>query len=189
MRLSLELGIRYVGFGLVCSNCGTVRETTRYVIRNAATEELLQEFLLCDACQDKGFVIRFKPILANVGDYMRARRVRISQRLERGLAEDVGGKVQPGSGNKDAKGDVRIVGTWRLEHKYTDSLKSYTLLLRDLSAVIRHANLAGEWPAMVLTFRAVSRKFAVLPYELFLEFVERLRGKDKEPAEKNKRSR
>lgn len=183
MRTSLELGIRYVGFGLVCSNCGRVRETTRYVLRNEATEELLQEFRLCDACQDKGFVIRFKPFINQAEDFIRARRVKISQKLERGLAKDVGGKVQPGSGNKDAKSDVRIVGAWRLEHKFTDSVKSYTLLVRDLSAVIRHANLAGEWPALVLTFRALARKFAILPYELFLEFVEKLRGEEKKQAE------
>lgn len=175
MNVELELAIRYVGFGLSCSNCGRLRETTRYVLQNKRLGNILQEFRLCDACQDKGYVISFVPVPVDFKDKMRARRVRISRELERGLAKDVHGKVQPGSGNQDAKADVRVIGEWRLEHKYTDSVKSYTLLLRDMSAVIRHGNMSGEWPGLVLNFRKVGRKFITLPYELFLEIVERLR--------------
>jgi len=57
--MAFELVIRYLGFGERCSNCGRVRETTRYTIRQK--EAQLQQFKLCDGCQDKGFVIRFDP--------------------------------------------------------------------------------------------------------------------------------
>ena len=176
MSAELSLAIRYTGYGLTCSNCGRLRETTSYTLSKSRTEELLQEFRLCDKCQDEGFVINFRTNLYGVTDHRAARRVRISQNLEKALAADVHGKVQPGSGNQDEKADVRVIGEWRMEHKYTDSAKSYTLQVRDLAAIVSHANMAGEWPALVLTFRKLNRKFVTLPYELFLELIGRLRG-------------
>jgi hypothetical protein len=172
--MSLELVIRYLGYGERCSNCGRVRETTRYTLRQQ--EDQLEQFKLCDACQDRGFVIRFnaKPIRVDQTKD-RKRRIKISRKLEKGVAEDLGGQITLGSGNRDTKADVRKVDEWRIEHKYTDKL-SFTLLISDLAAVIRHANRAAEWPAMVLNFRKAKRKFAIIPYELFLEIVEKIRG-------------
>lgn len=174
--MSLELVIRYLGFGERCSNCGRTRETTRYTIRQGDVH--LQELRLCDACQDEGFVIRFSPAKAasTVTKSDRKRRIKISRKLEREVAEDIGGKTQPGSGNQDAKADVRKVDEWRIEHKYTDSVLGYRVQTEDLNTVIKHANMAGEWPALVLNFRRLKRKFAIVPYELFLEIVEKLRG-------------
>lgn len=172
--MDLDLVIRYLGFGERCSNCGQVRETTRYTIRQGETR--LQQFRLCDKCQDKGYVIKFTVRPASTMKSERRRRVKISRRLEKGLAADVGGKVQPGSGNQDEKSDVRAIDEWRLEHKYTESVKGYRVLTDDLSAVIRHANMAGERPGLVLTFRRLARKFVIIPYETFLEIVEKLRG-------------
>jgi len=177
MAVELELGIRYVGFGLSCYNCGKVRETTRYILRNAQTSELLQEFRLCDQCQDTGHVIKFSMKSVDPSASKRAaRRIRLSRSMERGLANDVGGEVQPGSGNQDDKDDVRVHGEWRFEHKYTDSNKSYTLHVSDLAAVARHAKLSGEKPGLVLNFRKLGKKFVTLPYDLFLEIMEKLRG-------------
>jgi hypothetical protein len=107
-----------------------------------------------------------------------ARRVKLSRNMERGLALDVGGVVQPGSGNGDDKDDVRVHGEWRFEHKYTDSVKSYKLEATDLAAVARHAKLAGEKPALVLNFRKLGKRFVTLPYDLFLEIMEKIRGKN-----------
>ena len=173
--MKMELVIRYLGFGKQCAGCGRVRETTRYVIRQE--DENLQEFLLCDACQDKGFVIGFEPRTPRANS-MRdlRRRIKVSRKLEKEVAHDLGGKVQPGSGNQDAKDDIRKIDEWRVEHKYTESTKGFRLLVENLASVVRHANLAGEWPALVINFRRVGRKFAVIPYELFLEFVEKLRA-------------
>jgi hypothetical protein len=173
--MTFELVVRYLGFGERCSNCGKVRETTRYTIRQK--EVLLQQFRLCDACQDRGFAISFNPKPNHVErSNDRKRRIKISRKLERGVAEDLGGRTTPGSGNRDVKADIRKVDEWRIEHKYTESLKGYRILVDDLSAIIKHANLAGEWPAMVLNFRKLKRQFAIIPYELFLEIVEKLRG-------------
>lgn len=172
----LELFIKYVGFGARCSNCGAVRETTRYSIRRGDDE--LQSFKLCDRCQDKGFTIKFNP---KSKDAMwaadRRRRIKKSRKLEQDLAADMKGKVQPGSGNQDDKADVRVVDEWRMEHKYTESVKGYRLLVSDLARVIQHGNMAGEWPALVLNFVKLKRRFAILPYEVFLEIVEKVRGK------------
>lgn len=173
--MKLELAIRYVGMGERCSHCGRVKDTTRYTLRQG--DELLQQFLLCDDCGDSGYVIQFEPKVKadTAGRKQRKKRIRISRKLEQGLAADVGGKVQPGSGNQDAKGDVRVFGEWRLEHKYTDSVQGYRVKVDDLSTVIHHANVAGEWPGLVVCFRRLNRMFTVLPYELFQEIVEKLR--------------
>jgi len=173
--MKLELVIRYLGFGKRCGGCGRIRETTRYELKRG--EESLKEFLLCDSCQDKGFLIDFD-VKSGVRESVstRRRRIKISQQLEREVAHDIGGKVQPGSGNQDAKADIRKVDEWRIEHKYTDSVSGYRLAAEDLAAIVRHANLAGEWPAMVINFRKLARRFAVIPYELFLELMENFRG-------------
>ena len=175
--IKLDLAVRYVGFGKSCSSCGQVRETTHYILQNAINGDVLQDFRLCDKCQDKGHVIRFDvTVSADTNRARGARRVRISRELERGLARDVGGKVQPGSGNQDDKDDVRVFGEWRLEHKYTDNCRSYALHASDLLAVVRHAKLSGEKPALVLNFRKLGKKFVTVPYELFLELMEAFRA-------------
>jgi hypothetical protein len=172
--MNLKLVIRYLGFGKRCSGCGRVRETTSYEIRQG--EKRLQGFLLCDACQDRGHIVRFQlkePSTVTPTD--RRKRIKISRKLEQGVAKDIGGRTTPGSGNKNVKAEVRKIDEWRLEHKYTDNPKGYTLKVEELGALVRHANLAGEWPGLVVDFRKVNRKFVTIPYELFLAIVERLR--------------
>ena len=172
-----ELVIRYVGRGDRSRGCGRLRETTRYTVRKKGSEAILQQFNLCDQCQDQGYAIQFDvPQLdGRAGGAIRRRQMRISRKLERELAVDVGGKITPGSGNQDTKHDVRKVGEWRLEHKYTDSVTGYRMLVKDLQSVVMHGNLAGEWPGLVTNFRKLGRKFVTLPYELFLEMVDRVR--------------
>ena len=173
--MKVDLVIRYLGFGERCSSCGRVRETTRYTLRQGEVE--LQQFLLCDKCQDAGYVINFepkRPSTTTVKD--RRRRIKISRQLEQGVAEDIGGRTTPGSGNQDVKADIRKMGEWRLEHKFTDSMKGYRVLIDDLAAVVRHANLAGEWPGLIINFRRLKRQFAIVPYELFLAIVEKMHG-------------
>lgn len=175
--MAVDLVIRYLGFGERCSHCGKVRETTRYTLRQGDTQ--LQQFKLCDGCQDKGFVISFNPNPKPGpvdGVRERRKRVKLSRKLERNVAEDLEGRVTPGSGNKDTKADIRKIGEWRIEHKYTKNVKGYNMLVDDLRAIIRHANMAGEWPAMVVNFQKLKRQFTILPYELFLGIVEKLRG-------------
>ena len=176
----LELFLKYVGHGLKCMKCGRVRETTRINLRQG--DETLQEFRICDACLNKGVVIKFTPKtvesrrqkLRSKKD--RKRRVSLSRQKEKALAADVGGEVQPGSGNmKGAGADVRRVGEWRLEHKFTDSKSGFRVTVDMLDAVIRHGNMAQEWPGLVFNFNKLNRSFVTLPYEVFLELVERVR--------------
>lgn len=169
----MELIIRFVGYGLRCNNCGRMRNTTRYQLKEDGT--VFKEFLLCDECQDQGYTLRFrKPEPPTRDKSSLQRQVKISRKMEAELARDIDGKRQPGSGNGDAKGDVRKIGQWRLEHKFTDGVYGYQLKVKDLSTIIRHANMAGEWPALVVAFRQLKRKFAVIPYEVFIEIVEKL---------------
>jgi hypothetical protein len=174
--IKLELVVRYLGYGERCSHCGKVRETTRYTLRQGETQ--LQQFKLCDACQDSGFAIAFHPKPeSTVLEKDRKRRVKISRKLERNVAEDIQGTTTPGSGNRDTKADIRKFGEWRIEHKYTGNTSVFRLLVEDLRSIIHHANRAGEWPAMVINFQKLKRQFAVLPYELFVGIVEELSGR------------
>jgi len=172
--MAVELVVRYVGYGLKCNGCGKRRETTRYTLRESKDESTLDEFLLCDTCQSDGYVIEFRYKPPSGSDLIRKRRIQRSEKMEAELADDVGGKRQPGSGNQDAKADVRIMGRWRIEHKFTDNATEYKLRTSDLNAVIQHANSAGEWPAMIISFTRQKRKFAVLPYEVFRHMMESL---------------
>ena len=179
---NLSLLVKFQGDGFNCSNCGRMRPSTKYLLRNQ--DEVLSRFCLCDECQDKGYDVRFTP-RSEVNDrrwsddherqerLLRKRRVTLSRKMETGVAEQVGGRRQPGSGNTShAKGDVRKMDHWRLEHKFTDSLSGYRLLVADLAAVVSHANLVGEWPGLIVAFRKLKRDFVVIPYELFLWVVE-----------------
>ena len=170
-----ELVIRHVGRGDRCNGCGRLRETTRYTIRKK--DQMLQQFNLCDGCQDGGYSIQFDvpQMDGRTAGAVRRRQMRVSRKLEKELAHDVGGRTTPGSGNQDTKHDVRKVGEWRLEHKYTDSVSGYRMLVRDLRSVVAHGNLAGEWPGLVVNFRKLGRKFVTIPYELFLEMVDKVR--------------
>jgi hypothetical protein len=108
------------------------------------------------------------------GEKRRRKRInKISRRLEAGVARDVGGYVTPGSGNRDDKNDVRKFGQWRIEHKFTDNSKSYSLTVQTMNSVVEHAELTGERPALVLDFRKLAKRFVVLTYDTFLEIVEK----------------
>jgi len=74
-----------------------------------------------------------------------------SPRQEKELAERLGGKRTPGSGNKDMKGDVRVKGITRIETK-TTTKKSYSLTLLDVCKIETAGLSAGEVPAMVIEF-------------------------------------
>jgi hypothetical protein len=180
----VELVVRYLGYGERCSGCGHTKETTRFTIRKG--ELLLSQYLLCDSCQDHGYVVKFTiPDERPDGKFERKRRVKLSRKLEMGVARDIGGYTTAGSGNQDEKADIRKIDEWRIEHKYTSSVMGYRLETKQLDAVIKHANMTGERPALLVDFRRLARKFVVIPYETFLEIVEKLR----ESASKHRRPR
>lgn len=183
MKHLIELVHRFIGFGKRCTACGKLASTTRATLRHGKSEELIQQYLICDKCSIEGIVIRFEfddGEGKETGKKERRQRVKISRKLETELALDIGGKVQPGSGNKDEKGDVRVMDEWRVEHKYTDSVSGFRLSVIDLNTIIKHANVAGEMPALVVNFRRLGkRKFVIVPYEVFIQLKELARESNK----------
>lgn len=85
---------------------------------------------------------------------------------ERDIAEEFGGRTQPGSGNQaGAKGDVRLRGELRIEAKFT-LYASYRLQLDDLYKVAGEATF-GELPVLLIDFlepgiRKLRDRFAVI---------------------------
>lgn len=76
---------------------------------------------------------------------------RRSPKQEASLAKTLGGRVTPGSGNKDVKGDVRIRGMARIEAK-TTSNKSFSVTREIINKIETTAVNAGEMPVIVVEF-------------------------------------
>ncbi len=107
--------------------------------------------------------------------------------MEASLAKRMGGKAQPASGSSRLsgfKGDIRKVGAWRVEHKFTDALKEWKLKLGDLAKITALAMDADEYPALVVEFSRAHASFATIPLTLFLEIVDE---DDKHPAPAQRR--
>jgi hypothetical protein len=101
----------------------------------------------------------------------KSRQQKRSQLQERRIAEDVGGRVQAGSGSSwQAKSDVRVQGAIRCEAKYTEK-KTYSLKLADLLKIRDEAIRGGlETPVMQVEFvigPGASMKYAVIGYTYF----------------------
>lgn len=173
--MKLDLFVQYIGYGKRCSGCGLTRETTRFVLRTG--ERIIGEYLLCDTCQDRGGSLRFNVNCRSVTSNRMAKRrtIKLSRKLEKGVADDVGGYTTSGSGNGDDKDDVVVRGEWRIEHKFTKSASAFSLKTSQLKAVTEHASASGERPALVIDFRRLAKKFVVITYDTFLELVEKLR--------------
>jgi hypothetical protein len=100
---------------------------------------------------------------------------KLSKKQERRIAEDVGGRTQPGSGcSPRAKGDVRKLGELRIEAKYTKA-RSYSLHLDDLRKILSECG-EGEIATLVVDFLdpqsgRTTDSWAVVPYEDWIEKV------------------
>ena len=87
------------------------------------------------------------------GKAKKQKQNRRSAAHERRLAEEVGGKVQTGSGNTwKAPQDVRS-DTHLIQHKYTDQ-RSYSVTVKTLEGLVRDAERSGREAALVLDFEA-----------------------------------
>lgn len=85
-----------------------------------------------------------------------------SQKQERRIAQEVGGRLNSGSGNGLVhKNDVRTADT-SIEAKFTDAA-SYRLYLSDLIKAENHALLSGRDFLFILTMG--DRDWVVMPYE------------------------
>jgi hypothetical protein len=92
-----------------------------------------------------------------------------SPELEKEAAKKFGGYLTTGSGNKGIKGDVRVRGILRLEHKCTEK-KSFSIT-REMAEKIEQAGLANdEIPALQIEFLGptgrVLNKLAVIPLDV-----------------------
>jgi len=97
---------------------------------------------------------------------------RRSQTQERRTAEDLGGRVQKGSGATGfAKSDVRAPLDVRAECK-TTSAKSYSLKLHEWRKICQEAIQGGESPVMQIEFQGAlgyNTKLAVLGWDDYLQ--------------------
>lgn len=97
-----------------------------------------------------------------------------SRKREVQIAEEIGGRRQPGSGSTPfAKGDVRKKGEFRIEHKDCYGVE-FKVHRRELLDKIRAECSRGEHPVVVVTFREKSthenlEAWAIMPYETWLE--------------------
>lgn len=161
--------------GKTCNSCKRVRKTFSFsLIRDG---DPIREIRLCEKCLLEEIVEADVHVDAGPDPEKSRnskRRIKQSQKLERELAKKMGGRRQPGSGNtrlSGYKGDIRKLGSWRVEHKFTDSLANYSLKLVDLARITSIAMEANEMPALVLEFRKIGERFAILPLSLFLEMI------------------
>lgn len=102
---------------------------------------------------------------------------KLSQKQERQVMADLGGRTQPASGAKPGhKGDGRLYGHLRMEAKFTLA-ESYSLKLAEL-AKLRSECEDMEAPVMVLDFkdRSTGRekdRWAIFPYAMLLELLKK----------------
>lgn len=178
MKAPFYLQLSEEGYGTHCDRCKQVTSTTciNFMRREGEGGRILRQSHLCAACIEDGVEIDLNLELAPDPEKSRLskERIKTSRRLEKVLADDLGGRPQPGSGGtrlRGYKGDVRVMGEWRLEHKYTDSLHYYRIQLLDLAKITGLAMEADEKPALIVEFAKAREAFAVLPYALFKELA------------------
>ena len=105
---------------------------------------------------------------------LQRRRAGLVKTQEKGVAADLGGKTQPGSGNQwHSKGDVSAKD-YLVECKSTVN-DSISVKVAVLEKIENEAILAGKQPVLQLEFQGKRRiqKYAVIPYDLFLEWSEK----------------
>ena len=149
-----------------CKNCGNWAFTASYTVTVGTSTETSPP--LCVACEGGEAVVDLPPpppVLTGPP----GRRVKAaSARNERRVAEGIGGRTQPGSGNQPgAKGDVRKRGAYRVENK--DSYSNQFILRLAVLNKIRGECGTGEKPALVLTFMEKNtmrprERWAIIPY-------------------------
>jgi len=72
-------------------------------------------------------------------------------KMEKELAKRIGGRITPGSGNKDVKGDVRLKRVARIEAKTTKN-KSFSVTLDMIDKIETAALTCDELPILVIEF-------------------------------------
>lgn len=168
--------VTQLGYGKKCHACKKVGRLTAFQVWQG--DRLIRNVQLCERCRDTEVTAEVS--LQEERDHNplkvkeNKRRIKRSREMEASLAKRMGGKAQPASGSSRLpgfKGDIRKVGAWRVEHKFTDATKVWMLKLADLSKIIGLAMDANEYPALVIEFTRAHESFAIVPLALFLEIV------------------
>lgn len=95
------------------------------------------------------------------------RQKKLSKSQEKKAAADLGGTTVPASGAlPTSKGDVRVVGKYTVECKYTEA-DSYTLKLMELLKIRMEATRQGEDPIFQVEFKKNNKaRYAIVPTKL-----------------------
>ena len=116
------------------------------------------------------------PILARLArDQKQSKAYRASPKLEKNLAKRTKGYRTAGSGNKKEKGDVRVRGIARIEHKATQHA-SFRVTKEMLDKIENAGRGCDEIPILVVDFlnergETEQREIAVLPFKDLLDLI------------------
>lgn len=187
----LTMRVTPLGYGKRCHAC---RKVGRLIAFQVWQGDLLRRNVqLCEGCIGVGVETELSLQEEEDHNPLKAKeqkkRLKRSRKMEADLAERMGGRAQPASGSSRLpgfKGDVRKMGAWRVEHKFTDATKEWKLKLSDLAKIVTLAMESNEYPALVLEFTRAHESFAIIPLTLFLEIVDE---DDKHPAPARSRRR
>lgn len=119
--------------------------------------------------------------------------------LEKGLAKRTGGYRTAGSGNKNEKGDVRVKGIARIEHKGTQH-DSFRVTKTILSKIEKAARACDEVPILVVDFldkagKTTGQEIACIPMQDLLDLIDDAKAspqsdsKNSEPKKPPRRTR
>jgi hypothetical protein len=129
---------------------------------------------VCQDCLENHAIGEYEPPKLDSSGPPSRRVQRNSRKREVAIAEDIGGRRQPGSGNTPfMKGDVRLKGVCRIEHKDCYGLE-FKAHRKELFDKIRAECSPGEQPTVVVTFRdkithEILEAWAMEPYEVWVE--------------------
>lgn len=109
-------------------------------------------------------------------DGKQSKAYRASAGLEKKLAKRTGGYRTSGSGNKNEKGDVRVRGVARIEHKATQHA-SFRVTKEMLNKIELAARGCDELPIMVIDFLNArgdsdGNEVAVLPLKDLMDLLD-----------------
>lgn len=185
----LTLRVAPLGYGKRCHGCKTVGRLIAFQVWQG--DLLRRNVQLCESCLGAETTADVSLQEEEDNNPLKVkenrRRIKRSRQMESALADKMGGRAQPASGSSRLsgfKGDIRKMGEWRVEHKFTDATKSWSLKLADLAKIISIAMDADEYPALVIEFTKAHESFAIIPLTLFLEIVDE---DDKHPAPARRR--
>ena len=175
MRVSLTAGVQEG----TCSKCGAGPALVLVVV---VDDHCGETEALCAGClfhRDGTFVyIPMAPSSPDKASRKKGLRKakKTSQKQEQDIAEEYGGRTQPGSGNQPgAKGDIRKKGELRIEAKFTTA-SSFSLKLDELYKIAGEAT-GGELPALFVDYlesgtRKRKDRFVVLQSHDFKELLD-----------------